>query len=76
MLLFAFCFFAVHFIKLAKRGYDETVRSKKEPNEQNSEAEQEKKPVQKTPEPVYYIVEKKKKPPKSSYSDPKEFRFK
>lgn len=78
VLLFGFCFFTVHLLKLAKRGYDETVRAKKSPppTTQKGESEQEKKPEQKTPEPVYYIVEKKKKPPKSSYSEPKEFRFK
>ncbi len=75
-LLFIVCFLGVHIVKLARRGYEETLKVKKGEQPQQSAPEQEKKPVQKTPEPVYYIVEKKKKRPKSSYSDPKEFRFK
>jgi len=53
-LLFVFCFFTVHLIKLAKRGYEETVRTKQEPPPpaQKPENEREKKPEQKTPEPV------------------------
>ena len=65
LFLFFLSFFAVHLLILIKRGLKPTpppVPPKEQPKE-------------KPPEPVYYIVEKKKKRPKSSYGEPKEFRF-
>jgi hypothetical protein len=54
----------VHIIKLAYIGF----KSLKKP------AQEEVKKEEKTPKPVYYIVEKKRA--KRSYSEPKEIEFK
>ena len=69
LLLFGVCFFFVHLFRLAKIGWQASLR----PPEKNEIKKEEAKP----PEPVYYIVEKKKKPrkPKTQYSEPREFRF-
>ena len=69
---FLLFFFAVHFTKLAKRGW---IAGKKKPPPKK-EPPKEEKPTVKPVEPVYYIVERKKKRTKSSYGEPKEFRFK
>lgn len=68
-LTFIVCFILVHLIKLAYIGLLST-RKKEPPPEP--------KPVEKPqpkPEPVYYIVEKKRAK-KSTYSEPKEIKFK
>ena len=68
-LTFIVCFILVHIIKLAYIGLI-SVRKKPEPP---PEPKQEK--PQPKPEPVYYIVEKKRAR-KSTYSEPKEIKFK
>lgn len=68
-LTFAVCFILVHIIKLAYIGLL-SVRKKPEP----PPAPKQEKPQPK-PEPVYYIVEKKRTK-KSTYSEPKEIKFK
>lgn len=67
-LTFAVCFILVHVIKLAYIGFLST-RKKPQPPPPKEEKPQPK------PEPVYYIVEKKRSK-KTSYSDPKEIKFK
>jgi len=65
-LTYLVCFILVHLIKLACIG----IKSLKKP----AQSAEEKKPTPK-PEPVYYIVEKKRAR-KSTYSEPKEIKFK
>ena len=71
--LFAFCFLCVHLLKLAKLGTD-TLR--KTPTPAPEKKEEKKTPAEQPQEPVYYIVEKKTRRPKSSYSEPKQIKFK
>ncbi|MBR7186817.1 MAG: hypothetical protein IKD43_04975 [Clostridia bacterium] len=67
-MIFAICFLAVHFFKLAKMGYlAYRIPQKKE---------EEREPKEEKPEPVYYIEEKKKKRAKATYSEPKRIHFK
>ncbi|MDE7086879.1 MAG: hypothetical protein K2O67_01675 [Clostridia bacterium] len=66
ILTFVICFTAVHVIKLTVIGFF-SFKRKKEPKP-------EKKPAKK-PEPVYYIVEKKRAK-KSTYTEPREIKFK
>ena len=74
VVLFVTSFFAVHVIKLARLGLNAQPKPKEEkpapkpPERKNEPAS--------TPEPVYYIVERKRKRAKSSYSTPKEIKFK
>ena len=65
--IFLICVIIVHGAKLARIGY--RTLFKKLPPEPP-------KPAEKTPEPVYYIVEKKKKRAKAEYSEPKRIHFK
>ncbi len=77
VLLFAICFFAVHLCKLARWGQRYRKAQKGETNENPLPTP----PKQETPErdtsqePIYYIVERKKRT-KSSFSTPKQIRFK
>lgn len=67
-LTFVVCFILVHLIKLAYIGFKSM---KKKPPDTPPE-----KPARAPkPEPVYYIVEKKRSK-KSTYSEPKEIKFK
>ena len=77
LFLFAFSFFCVHLLKLARLGAD-TLRQtpSSTPEEKEEEKEEEKAPAPQPQEPVYYIVEKKTRRPKSSYSEPKQIKFK
>lgn len=68
-LTFIVCFILVHIIKLAYIGLL-SVRKKPEPPPEPKPAK-----PQPKPEPVYYIVEKKRAR-KSTYSEPKEIKFK
>ncbi len=65
--LFLLCVITVHAIKLAIVGYRSI--GKNLPEEQP-------KPPEKKPEPVYFIVERKKKRSKTEYSAPREVSFK
>ncbi len=67
-LTFVICFILVHLIKLAYLGLKSTKKKPPEPPK-------EKPAPPPKPEPVYYIVEKKRSK-KSTYSEPKEIRFK
>ena len=69
--LFVFCFFGVHILRLAIIGIQSFHTD--EPDEEEIEK---KAPSEQPKEPVYYIVEKKTRRVKSSYSEPKEIRFK
>ena len=73
VLLFAFCFSCVHLLKLARLGSD-TLRKAPPPAEKKEE--EKKAPAEQPQDPVYYIVEKKTRRPKSSYSEPKQIKFK
>lgn len=67
-LTFVVCFILVHLIKLAYIGLLSTRKKPEPPKEKDT-------PSPPKPEPVYYIVEKKRSR-KSSYSEPKEIKFK
>ena len=76
---FAVFFLCVHLSKLVKKGWlagknEKSASKKQEPKKE--EKPKEKPPETTAPEPVYYIVERKKKRTKSSYGEPKEFKFK
>jgi hypothetical protein len=78
--VFCLCFFCVHVAILAKRGWKlsfikNRIKKEKPPIKAEKTTKTPPEP-QKQPEPVYYIVERKKKRAKSSYSEPKEIRFK
>ena len=82
VLLFLLCFFFVHFIRLAQFGQnwrklnDRKNEEKAQNEEKNSSQENEKKtPPEPSGEPIYYIVERKRRT-KSSFSEPKQIRFK
>ena len=68
--LLLLCFFGIHFLQLAKRGWD---AYKKPTSPQSQEKEPSAKPAQ---EPIYYIVERKTRRAKSSYGEPKKINFK
>ena len=68
-LTFIVCFILVHIIKLAYIGLLSSRKKPEPPPEPKPEKPQHK------PEPVYYIVEKKRAK-KSTYSEPKEIKFK
>ena len=80
-LLFSLCFFCVHVAVLAKRGWNanapkqQPVKKEKPPEKAEKTTKKPSEPP-KQPEPVYFIVERKKKRAKSSYTEPKEIRFK
>lgn len=69
-LTFIICFILVHVIKLAYIGL---LITRKKP--QPAQPKEEKPQPPPKPEPVYYIVEKKRSK-KTSYSEPKEIKFK
>lgn len=84
--LFGACFLFVHTARLAKIGREyqkQTLkRSAKQEEEQKQEqaeksenTEKQKPSPQAEREPIYYIVEKKRRA-KTSFSEPKEIRFK
>ncbi|MBQ8291470.1 MAG: hypothetical protein IJX88_03040 [Clostridia bacterium] len=72
-ILFIFCFLGVHILHLARLGlkYQANPKEKKE----EKPKEEQKAPAEQPQEPIYYIVERKKKT-RSSYSEPKQIRFK
>jgi hypothetical protein len=77
VLILIVCFFFVHLFRLAKFGW---LYQNKPQKNQATPPEEKAKPKKdaSTPtaqEPVYYIVERKKRT-KSSYSEPKQIRFK
>ena len=74
LVLFILSFFAVHIIKLARIGY-RAQNPPPPPVPKREEVKKETLPKQSLGEPVYYIVERKRRT-KSSYSAPKEIRFK
>lgn len=80
LLLFALCFSAVHFARLARLGwkYTKTV----EESQANEKKEEPPKPEPKktapanpSQEPIYYIVERKRQRKKPSYGEPRQIRF-
>ena len=78
--LFAFCFLSVHVARLAKIGREfqkqnATKEQNEEPKEQEEPTKKQTPPPQTQREPIYYIVEKKRRA-KTSFSEPKEIRFK
>ncbi|MBQ4270160.1 MAG: hypothetical protein IJB97_11000 [Clostridia bacterium] len=80
VLLFSIFFFCVHIAILAKRGWNANapknpVKKEKPPEKAEKNTEKPSEPKNQ-PEPVYFIVERKKKRAKSSYTEPKEIRFK
>ena len=75
--LFILCFFCVHLAKLALLGAEIIRKTPPQaPPEKKEETKEEKKAPAPPQEPVYYIGEKKTRRPKSSYSEPKQIRFK
>ena len=76
VLLFALCFGAVHIAKLAKYGQEYRKQNQNKTQAEAPPPEPNKKaPPPDTREPIYYIVERKRKTI-SSFSEPKEIRFK
>ena len=73
ILLFLISFLCVHIARLVLFGwkYQQT-----KPSPQKSEPPPPEKKAPAPQEPVYYIVERKKRRAKSSYGEPKAFRFK
>lgn len=67
-LTFIICFILIHTIKLAYLGFKLSRRKSPPPPKESHTPPP-------PPEPVYYIVEKKRSK-KSTYSDPKEIKFK
>ena len=76
LFLFLFCFIVVHFLLLAKIGWQASLNAEKTKTEEQKQETPA--PKNKEREPIYYIVEKKRAKPKARtiYSEPKEFRFK
>lgn len=72
-LLFGLCFLGVHILKLARIGWG---APKTPPKTEKKEEKVEEKKAPATQEPIYYIVERKTRRAKSSYTEPKEIRFK
>ena len=75
LVIFCFCFIAIHLVKLAKRGWQITENPFTHPVQKTIEPEK-KAPATPPQEPIYYIVERKQTRKKSRYTTPKEFRFK
>ena len=88
ILLFTLCFFAIHIAKLARIGNRHIKGERQKPQEKSGEnvsSSPQKTPTQPTSspppntpsqaEPVYYIVERKRRT-KSSFSEPKQIKFK
>lgn len=73
-LLFGFCFLSVHILKLARIGWQAPKSQAPQPQEKEEKKEEKKTPAPQ--EPIYYIVERKTRRAKSSYTEPKEIRFK
>ena len=76
-LLFILCFLFVHIAKLASLGwkYRKTQNTPEKPTAP-APAPEKKAPAEEKPqEPVYYIVEKKRRA-KTTFSEPKQIRFK
>lgn len=74
LVLFIICFFAVHITRLANLGRQAQKRMQQDSPPKPTE-EPEKKAPQPSGEPIYYIVEKKRRA-KTSFSPPKEIKFK
>lgn len=74
IILFFLCFLAIHSIKLIRLGLKALNEPKNEPIQQEKKPADRKSGAEK--EPIYYIVERKKRRAKTSYTEPKEFRFK
>ena len=70
-LLFGICFLLVHLSKLIRLGWENRAT----PAKPTPEKEEKKAPATTPQEPVYYIVEKKRRA-KTSFSEPKQIRFK
>ena len=78
VLLFVFCFSAVHLARLARFGWKYTKTLEEKENAEKKEPPQETKktaPANPSQEPIYYIVERKKQRKKPSYGEPKQIRF-
>ena len=75
LVLFLICFFAVHISRLASLGRQAQKRMQQDAPPPKPNQEPEKKAPQPSGEPIYYIVEKKRRA-KTSFSQPKEIKFK
>ncbi|MBQ7879766.1 MAG: hypothetical protein IJ317_03855 [Clostridia bacterium] len=73
--LFIICFFAVHIARLASLGRQAQKRMQQDETPQKPAEPPEKKAPRQDGEPIYYIVEKKRRA-KTSFSAPKEIKFK
>ena len=77
-LLFVLCFSLVHLARLVKFGWKYQTEHQTKPSKEQTEQKPVQEPPkqeQKTPAPVYYIVERKRRS-KTSYTEPKQIRFK
>ncbi len=76
VLLFIFCFSLVHLARLVKFGWRYQAQNQEKLKEQPQQKPAQEPPKkQETPAPIYYIVERKRKA-KTSYTEPKQIRFK
>ncbi|MBQ8684835.1 MAG: hypothetical protein IJ514_01530 [Clostridia bacterium] len=74
IVLFILCFFFVHIARLVKFGW--SYQKTAAPPKEKEEKPKEKAPAEQKPqEPIYYIVERKRRT-QSSFSEPKQIRFK
>ena len=71
-LIFTVCFIFIHLLKLAFLGFKSARKKPEPPPKPKAEPKPKPKPE---PEQVYFIVEKKKTK-KTTYSEPKEIKFK
>jgi len=77
LLICLLCLFGVHITQLAKLGWQykkrksvKTTQPAPEPKKEDKKA-----PIEKQPEPIYYIVEKKTRRAKATYGEPKPIDF-
>lgn len=76
VLLFFFCFLGVHIARLVRFGFKyKNLQENPQPKPPEKTEEKKSPPPPSGAEPVYYIVERKRKT-RSSFSEPKEIRFK
>lgn len=78
-LLFLFCFLLVHIARLVQFGWKYKNADKPAPKNEGPpkppQAEKKAPAEEKPQEPIYYIVEKKRRA-KTTFSEPKQIRFK
>ena len=75
ILIVLLCIVGVHITQLAKLGWRFQQKNKTTRPEPEKAKEEKKAPIEKQPEPIYYIVEKKTRRAKATYGEPKPIDF-